>query len=247
MQITIIDTAIRQDEHGRYSLNDLHRAAMAAAGRGGSPNDDHQRPGRFFESAGVQDFVAALNAENPAVSAVASVPGRKGGTYAAELVVYRYAAWISPAFEVKVYSTFRDWVRGAADREMAARHAIAERNAARLECPGMTLALKDHRAALGKDTPAHCYSNEMDMLNRLVLGMSAKQYREAHGIDPAQPLRDALAGMPAHIAAIRDLQRTNQALIECGMEFSERKERLRALMMRKHNPALSAEVLRLES
>lgn len=100
MQITIIDTAIRQDEHGRYSLNDLHRAAMAAAGRGGNPNDDHQRPGCFFESAGVQDFVAALNAENPAVSAVASIPGRKGGTYAAELVVYRYAAWISPAFEV---------------------------------------------------------------------------------------------------------------------------------------------------
>lgn len=247
MQITIIDTAIRQDEHGRYSLNDLHRAAMAASGRGGNPNDDHQRPGRFFESAGVQDFVAALNAENPAVSAVASIPGRKGGTYAAELVVYRYAAWISPAFEVKVYSTFRDWARGAADREMAARHAIAERSAARLECPGMTLALKDHRAAMGKDTPAHCYSNEMDMLNRLVLGMSAKQYREAHGIDPAQPLRDALAGMPAHIAAIRDLQRTNQALIECGMEFGERKERLRALMMRKHNPALTAEVLRLES
>lgn len=247
MQITIIDTAIRQDEHGRYSLNDLHRAAMAASGRGGSPNDDHQRPGRFFESAGVQDFVAALNAENPAVSAVASIPGRKGGTYAAELVVYRYAAWISPAFEVKVYSTFRDWARGAADREMAARHAIAERSAARLECPGMTLALKDHRAAMGKDTPAHCYSNEMDMLNRLVLGMSAKQYREAHGIDPAQPLRDALAGMPAHIAAIRDLQRTNQALIECGMEFGERKERLRALMMRKHNPALTAEIMRLEA
>ena len=111
----------------------------------------------------------------------------------------------------------------------------------------MTLALKDHRAAQGKDTPAHCYSNEMDMINRLVLGMSAKQYREAHGIDPAQPLRDALAGMPAHIAAIRDLQRTNQALIECGMEFGERKERLRALMMRKHNPALTAEIHRLEA
>ena len=97
--ITILDTSIRQDAEGRYSLNDLHRAAMAAAGRDGNPNDDHQRPGRFFESAGVQDFVTVLNAENPAVSSVASVPGRRGGTYASELVVYRYAAWISPAFE----------------------------------------------------------------------------------------------------------------------------------------------------
>ena len=248
MQITIIDTAIRQDAHGRYSLNDLHRAAMAAAGRSGNPNDDHQRPSMFLRTEGVQAFVSELDAQLCA-SSVATIRGRgkDQGTYAAELVVYRYAAWISPAFEVKVYSVFRDWVRGAADREMATRRAIAERSAARLECPGMTLALKDHRAAMGKDTPAHCYSNEMDMLNRLVLGMSAKQYREAHGIDPAQPLRDALTGMPAHIAAIRDLQRTNQALIECGMEFGERKERLRALMMRKHNPALTAEVLRLES
>ena len=47
--------------------------------------------------------------------------------------------------------------------------------------------------------------------------------------------------------SLNDLQRTNQALIECGMEFGERKERLRALMMRKHNPALAAEVLRLEA
>ena len=107
-------------------------------------------------------------------------------------------------------------------------------------------ALRDMRAAQDKPTAPHHYSNEMDMLNRLVLGMSAKQYREAHGIDPAQPLRDALAGMPAHIAAIRDLQRTNQALIECGMEFGERKERLDALARRKHWAAMEAEILRLE-
>lgn len=245
--ITILDTSIRQDAEGRYSLNDLHKAAMAAAGRDGSPNDDHQRPGRFFESAGVQDFVAVLNAENPAVSSVASVPGRRGGTYASELVVYRYAAWISAAFEVKVYSVFRDWSRGAVDRQMQARIAEQERNAARLECPGMTRALKDTRAAQGKETPAHHYSTEMDMINRIVLGMSAKQYREAHGIDATTPLRDAIIGQPAHIAAIRDLQRTNQALIECGMEYNERKEKLQALAMRKHNEALTAEIMRLEA
>ncbi len=239
--ITILDTSIRQDAHGRYCLNDLHRAA------GG---EKRHQPANFMRADGVEAFIAELDStpQNRGVPSVNTVNGGKSpGTYAAELVVYRYAAWISAAFEVQVYSVFRDWARGAVERERQRIAADQERHAARLECPGMTLALKDHRAALGKDTPAHCYSNEMDMLNRLVLGMSAKQYREAHGIDPAQPLRDALAGMPAHIAAIRDLQRTNQALIECGMEFGERKERLRALMMRKHNPALTAEVLRLES
>lgn len=115
MQIKIINTAIRQDEHGRYSLNDLHRAAMAAAGRSGNPNDDHQRPGEFLRSAGVQAFIAALDADAGNHASVSSTKGGPNqGTYVAELVVYRYAAWVSPAFEVKVYSTFRDWARGSA-------------------------------------------------------------------------------------------------------------------------------------
>lgn len=173
--------------------------------------------------------------------------GRAPGTYAAELVVYRYAAWISAEFEVKVYSVFRDWSRGAVDRQMQARIAEQERDAARLECPGMTRALKETRAAQGKETPAHKYSTEMDMINRIVLGMSARQYREAHGIDATTPLRDAIISQPAHIAAIRDLQRTNQALIECGMEYHDRKEKLQALAMRKHNEALTAEIMRLEA
>lgn len=224
------------------------RRSWGGAGRDGNPNDDHQRPGEFLRSAGVQDFIVALDAGNPA-SSVSTVRGRgkAQGTYAAELVVYRYAAWISAAFEVKVYSVFRDWSRGAVDRQMQARIAEQERNAARLECPGMTRALKDTRAAQGKETPAHKYSTEMDMINRIVLGMSAKQYRETHGIDAATPLRDAIIGQPAHIVAIRDLQRTNQALIECGMEYHERKEKLQALAMRKHNEALTAEIMRLEA
>ena len=31
------------------------------------------------------------------------------------------------------------------------------------------------------------YSNEMDMLNRIALGMTARQYREANGLDKSEP------------------------------------------------------------
>ncbi len=238
--ITILDTSIRQDNHGRYCLNDLHRAA------GG---EKRHQPSDFLRSESVRAFIAELDQTPgiPGVSAVAAETGRSGGTYAAELVVYRYAAWISPAFEVQVYSVFRDWARGAVERERQRIAAEQERHAARLECPGMTQALRDMRAAQDKPTAPHHYSNEMDMVNRLVLGMTAKQYRAAHGIDAERPLRDAIAEMPAHIAAIRDLQRTNQALIEVGMDFAARKERLEALVRRKHWPAMEAEILRLEA
>ena len=237
--LTIIGTSIRQDAHGRYCLNDLHRAA------GGSEKD---KPANFLRADGVAAFIAELDrtdAQNRA-SVSSTKGGPNQGTYAAELVVYRYAAWISAAFEVQVYSVFRDWARGSVERERQRIAADQERHAARLECPGMTQALRDMRAAQDKPTAPHHYSNEMDMINRLVLGMTAKQYRAAHGIDPDRPLRDAIAEMPAHIAAIRDLQRTNQALIEIGMDFAARKERLDALARRKHWAAMEAEILRLE-
>lgn len=35
--------------------------------------------------------------------------------------------------------------------------------------------------------PYH-YSNECDMINHIVLGMTAKQYREAHGIEKGQSI-----------------------------------------------------------
>lgn len=239
--IAIFDTQIRQDSDGRYCLNDLHRAA------GG---EKRHQPANFMRSDGVEAFIAELDntPQNRGVPSVNIVNGGKSpGTYAAELVVYRYAAWINPAFEVKVYSVFRDWSKGELDRERQRLVAEQERQAARLECPGMTQALKDHRAAVGKETMAHHYSNEMDMINRLVLGMTAKQYRLTHGIDASTPLRDAIMELPAHLAAIRDLQRTNQALIDIGLEFADRKEKLSALLLRKHEPAMTSEILRLES
>jgi hypothetical protein len=102
---------IAQDEHGRYSLNDMHRAAMAA----GSATES-QRPGEFLRSAGVQAFLSALDGSGltAGIHAVKTEEGRYGGTYGARLVVLRYAAWIAPTFEVQVYQCFDDMTRGKA-------------------------------------------------------------------------------------------------------------------------------------
>lgn len=101
---------IAQDEHGRYSLNDMHRAAMAA----GSATES-QRPGNFLQSAGVQAFLSALDTDAGIPASVSSIKGGPNqGTYGARLVVLRYAAWIAPTFEVQVYQCFDDMTRGKA-------------------------------------------------------------------------------------------------------------------------------------
>ena len=110
--LVIESVQIRQDAHGRYSLNDMHKAAMA-----NGKATESQKPSEFLSSQGVQAFIAVLDAENMGKAensaSVKSVKGGKTpGTWAAELVAIRYAAWINPEFEVRVYREFRASFRG---------------------------------------------------------------------------------------------------------------------------------------
>lgn len=111
--LDILGIRVRVDAHGRFNLNDLHLAAMAAAGRTGDQNKDHQRPGKFLRNTAVQAFISTLTAQNSDAqnwAPVSSVRGGKQGeqgTYADEMVVLRYAGWISPEFEIKAYRALK--------------------------------------------------------------------------------------------------------------------------------------------
>lgn len=97
--ITVFGSNIRKDEHGRFSLNDLHNAAIA---KGHATTS--QRPGNFIKSA--KSFIDATNL-NATKVAITKQAGKNGGTFAVELVALRYAGWISPTVEVEVYQTFQ--------------------------------------------------------------------------------------------------------------------------------------------
>lgn len=105
--ITIIGISVRQDGHGRYSLNDLHKVAMAD----GCATEAH-RPSSFLRAAETQAFVAALDrgarGEPQAICAVHTQQGRAGGSYGSRLVALRYAAWIDLRFGAQVHKLFGD-------------------------------------------------------------------------------------------------------------------------------------------
>lgn len=69
--------------------------------------------------------------------------------------------------------------------------------------------------------------NEADMINRIVLGMPAKEFREAQGVES---VRDALDA--AQLSELNRLQIINTGLIEIGMDYQERKEKLIACHQR---------------
>ncbi len=204
--LVIDGVMIRRDTAGRYCLNDLHKAAMAAG-----KATESQRPGEFIRAEGVQRFVGALDARqqtagNPALSAVAIKTGRNGGTYAAELVAIRYAAWIDADFEVGVYLTFQDatrsrdtWTRERA--RLAAAHSV------------MSDILQDKRAEAGKDTEAHHYANEAKLINWALCG-------EFIGLN-----RDTMSRHD--LALLTFLEQRNAVLIGRDLTYDQRKPMLK--------------------
>lgn len=93
--LTLGDVPVRQLD-GLFSLNDLHRAA------GGQKR--HQ-PSDFLRLDQTKALVAEIGNAGDSRSWV-SKEGRNGGTYACRELVIAYAAWISPAFHLRVIRVF---------------------------------------------------------------------------------------------------------------------------------------------
>ena len=116
------------------------------------------------------------------------------------------------------------------------------RQQAKLEAPLMTKALQDARARQGKESPPHVFSNDYDMIYRIVLGLPAKKYKVEQGIDDKTNLRDVLT--LEQIKAIEALQRLNQSMHELDYDFDTRKDKLHQVFMRNHAPAMIEEITR---
>lgn len=227
--LTVCGVKIRQDADARYRLNDLHKA---------SGGENRHRPSYWLENQQAVELVRLLET---AGIPVVSLEGRNGGTYAVKELVYAYAMWVSPEFHLHVIRTFDAAVSSQVELA-SARHS---RERARLEAPFMSDAVKYSRLAAGKELRPHHFSNEFDLINRLVLGVTSKQYRAEHGLAANDPIRDTLT--PCQIKAVEHMQRLNASLIDVGMPFEQRKAKLCQVFLLRHQRALMAETLRLEA
>lgn len=113
--LIIANTKIRQDDEGRYCLNDCHRAS----GMG-----DSKRPSKWLRNTQTQELIETLetaeNSQSPNLGFgrkplffVNVVRGsNNAGIYVVKELVYAYAMWISPAFHMKVIRAYDDLVQG---------------------------------------------------------------------------------------------------------------------------------------
>lgn len=103
--VIVNGVSVRVDSDGRYSLNDLHAAAVLKG-----EATESQRPGNFIKSAQIKRFAAELSGATNVASVKAVKGGLQSGVWGLELIAIRYAAWLSPKFEIRVYNTFREAV-----------------------------------------------------------------------------------------------------------------------------------------
>lgn len=92
-KIQLYDTQIRQDEQGRFCLNDLHQA---------SGGESRHRPTYWLSNQQTQELIGEISKDG-----IPSIFTKQGlGTFVSKELVYAYAMWISPKFHLYVIRTF---------------------------------------------------------------------------------------------------------------------------------------------
>lgn len=115
--------------------------------------------------------------------------------------------------------------------EIAARYRrqLKARISAANNFKPMCDALNMARAELGKTTQQHHYTNESNMISRIVLGgLTAKQWARINGYS-GEPRDHMNAEQLEHLSY---LESTNITLIDMGMEYEQRKGELTRLSQR---------------
>ena len=161
---------------------------------------------------------------------IVSKSGRYGGgTYAHSDIAMSFATWISPEFQLYI---LKDYRRLKADENSRlSLNWNLNREIAKLNYRIHTDAIKDY-LILPELTPeqiSYKYANEADMLNMVLFGMTAKQWRDANPRKKGNIRDDANL---TQLLVLANMESYNAILIGQGKAMSERIILLRELAIK---------------
>ncbi len=174
-----------------------------------------KRPDDFWKQEQNRSYLAALitlSAGNKTLGDFIVTRRGRGhaGTWFHNDLALQFARWLSVEFAVRLDC----WVKQRIGDEQ-------KRSMSRADTKTGFRPLTDAVLAAHPTPKPYHFSNECDMLNGIVLGMSARKFRELHEI---QSVRDAMSA--EQLADVAHLQMVDAGLLAIGMDFSERKAHL---------------------
>ena len=157
---------------------------------------------------------------------IVSKAGRYGGTYAHSDIAMSFATWISTEFQLYI---MKDYRRLKADENSRlSLNWNLNREISKLNYRIHTDAKKDHlfTPAFTHAHVAYTYANEADMLNVVLFGKTAKQWKDENSAAKGN-MRDVAT--LNQLLVLANLESYNAVLINQGKMQKERMELLRQL------------------
>ncbi len=182
----------------------------------------------FRKQAGANAFTMSPKKWIEATNAIGIVSkaGRYGGTYAHSDIAMSFATWISPGFQLYI---MKDYRRLKTDEN--SRLSLdwnLNREISKLNYRIHTDAIKDNLIPpeLTPAQVAYTYANEADMLNVVLFGKTAKQWKDEN---PAVKGNMRDVATLNQLLVLANLESYNAVLINQGQDQKERMELLRQL------------------
>ena len=161
---------------------------------------------------------------------IVSKSGRYGGgTYAHSDIALSFASWISPEFQLYIMKDYRR-LKFDENSRLSLNWNL-NREIAKLNYRIHTDAIRDHLIPpeLTQDQIFFKYANEADMLNVVLFGMTAKQWRDANPGKKGNIRDDANLNQ---LLVLANMESYNAILIGQGKTMSERIVLLRELAVK---------------
>lgn len=181
---------------------------------------------RFRGQAGLNAFTMSPTKWIEGVNAIGIVskPGRYGGTFAHSDIAFEFASWISAEFKLYI---IKDYKRLKYDENSRlSLNWNLNREVAKLNYRIHTDAIKDKLLPpeLTPEQVACTYANEADLLNVVLFGKTAKQWK---GENPRKQRNMRDEATLNQLLVLANLESYNAVLIQQGTAQKERMELLR--------------------
>jgi hypothetical protein len=169
----------------------------------------NKRVDHWLANDATKEFIALIEKTIiPGKSGIIAKRGKRGGTWAHHLIAFEFAMWLSAEFKLKVY---QEYIEGRQNKQDWNIKRILAASNYKFMCDSVKA---DHDPA----KPYH-FSNEARMLNTIVFG---------------EPSFDRDQATEDQLDAIAWLEGRNGALIDYGLDYSERKSSLTKMYREKY-------------